>query len=280
MKLSVITINYNNIEGLQCTIDSTLAQTWQDFEWIIIDGGSTDGSRDLIEKTANECSNVTYWCSEPDKGVYNAQNKGISHANGEYMNFMNSGDTFYNERVLENVFSTEHDADIVYGDWMWSYPDRDLLAECPHKANMATFYYGNINHQAMFIRSAILKEEGYDENYKVYADWARWMKMACEGKTFEYVPYIICRFEMGGLSGLDSEQRRIEYEWVHDIPKPHIKAVLEDYNNLRYEYDRNAKDHRLQKVMAQIKDRPKLTKLFHLILAIFSSMISLIRKYD
>lgn len=89
MKLSIITINFNNRDGLQRTINSVLSQSFKDFEWIVIDGGSTDGSRNLLEIYKKYFS---YWCSEPDKGVYNAQNKGISVAKGEYMSFMNSGD--------------------------------------------------------------------------------------------------------------------------------------------------------------------------------------------
>ena len=89
MILSIITINYNNSDGLQRTIESVLSQTWTDFEWIVIDGGSTDGSLDIIKKHA---SHFSFWCSEPDTGIYNAMNKGITHAKGEYLNFMNSGD--------------------------------------------------------------------------------------------------------------------------------------------------------------------------------------------
>ena len=85
MKLSIITINYNNKEGLQRTIDSVIGQTWHDFEWIIIDGGSKDGSKELIEQYQQY---FAYWCSEPDKGVYNAMNKGIKHAQGEYLLFL------------------------------------------------------------------------------------------------------------------------------------------------------------------------------------------------
>ena len=91
MKFSIITINYNNVEGLRNTIKSVVNQTYTDYEFIIIDGGSTDGSVEVIKEYANI---ITYWVSEPDKGIYNAMNKGIEVANGEYLNFMNSGDCF------------------------------------------------------------------------------------------------------------------------------------------------------------------------------------------
>ncbi|RZJ43544.1 MAG: glycosyltransferase, partial [Chryseobacterium sp.] len=99
MKLTVLTINYNNKEGLIKTFESVRAQTWTEFEFIVIDGGSTDGGKALIEQN----DQIDYWVSEKDSGVYNAMNKGIKKANGDYIIFMNSGDYFYNEFVLEKV---------------------------------------------------------------------------------------------------------------------------------------------------------------------------------
>ena len=100
MKYSIITINYNNRDGLEKTIQSVINQTCQDFEFIIIDGGSTDGSVDIIKKYNDR---INYWVSEPDKGIYNAMNKGILQAHGEYLNFMNSGDCFFDNEVLNKV---------------------------------------------------------------------------------------------------------------------------------------------------------------------------------
>ena len=108
---SIITINYNNKDGLLKTIESVLCQTYKDFEFIVIDGGSTDGSREIIEKYAGH---IDYWVSEPDKGIYNAMNKGIKVAHGDYLNFMNSGDYFYNENVLNDTLAYLND-DIVSG---------------------------------------------------------------------------------------------------------------------------------------------------------------------
>ena len=114
MKLSIITVNLNNRDGLQKTIDSVICQTFRDFEWIVIDGGSTDGSKELIEQYADH---FAYWVSEPDKGIYNAMNKGIKVAKGEYLQFLNSGDSLWNETTLQGVvpfFSGT--TDIFYGD--------------------------------------------------------------------------------------------------------------------------------------------------------------------
>ena len=95
MKLSIITVNLNNRDGLQRTIDSVVSQTFTDYEWIVIDGGSTDGSRELIGQHQDR---FAYWCSEPDKGIYNAMNKGIAHAKGEWLQFLNSGAWLYSKQ--------------------------------------------------------------------------------------------------------------------------------------------------------------------------------------
>ena len=111
MTYSIITVNYNNYEGLRRTIKSVVCQTYKDYEYIIIDGGSTDGSAELIRQYTDH---LTFWVSEPDKGIYNAMNKGVAHANGEYLNFMNSGDCFYDENVLQTL-KAHLDSDIVEG---------------------------------------------------------------------------------------------------------------------------------------------------------------------
>lgn len=98
MKFSIITINYNNCEGLEKTIQSVIEQSYKGYEYIVIDGGSTDGSIDIIKKYE---PSITFWVSEKDSGIYNAMNKGIRHSTGEYLNFMNSGDTFYEPEVLK-----------------------------------------------------------------------------------------------------------------------------------------------------------------------------------
>lgn len=112
MKYSIITVNYNNKEGLRNTIESVIHQTYRDFEFIVIDGGSTDGSAEVLKEYDSQ---ITYWVSEKDKGIYNAMNKGIAKATGDYLNFMNSGDCFYDEGVLGRVARVETDADFIVG---------------------------------------------------------------------------------------------------------------------------------------------------------------------
>ena len=113
MKLSIITINLNNKADLQKTIDSIFTQTCKEFEWVIIDGGSTDGSVELIKETLQY---INYWVSEPDKGIYNAMNKGIKASHGEYLLFLNSGDYLYDSSVIHNVLPLLKDRDFYVGE--------------------------------------------------------------------------------------------------------------------------------------------------------------------
>lgn len=232
MKLSIITINYNNKEGLQKTIDSVVCQTWRDFEWIVIDGGSTDGSKELIEKYQQH---FAYWCSEPDKGVYNAMNKGIKHAKGEYLLFLNSGDVIFEASTLEKVFQKELIAkgDIVYGDCMTVENGTESLWTFPHRVDLEYFCYGNICHQGMFIKAYLLKNEGYDESYSLYADWARWIQLFIAGASFLYIPVVICGYEMGGMSSCNPEIGLKEYKKIVQLLPPDILQQILRKNDER-----------------------------------------------
>ena len=227
MKLSIITINYNNCDGLQRTIDSVICQTWRDFEWIVIDGGSTDGSKELIEEYQ---SHFSYWCSEPDKGVYNAMNKGIAKAKGEYLQFLNSGDCLYSSDVLQKVFGKERKADILYG-YMLVKGRNDF----GNKAMMKPVLYWNdfigntLPHQSTFTKKALFEKYGYyDESYKIVADAKMFIKSIVWEKTsYEFIPEKISLFEGGGISAskalYDERDVRLRNEMFP-------KMVVDDYH--------------------------------------------------
>ena len=208
MKLSIITINYNHLEGLKRTFQSVAVQSWRDFEWIVIDGGSTDGSREFIEGH-KDC--FSFWCSEPDNGVYHAMNKGIAKASGEYLNFMNSGDTFFDSSSLATVFSKGRTSDILYGAML--LPDGAL----DHGSMMKTelqwfdFYDNTLPHQASFIKRKLFDKVGfYDETYRISADWHFFAKaFVCYGASLEFIPSVLARFEGGGCSA-DSKIAEVE----------------------------------------------------------------------
>ena len=180
MKLSIITINYNNKTGFQKTIDSVVTQTWQDFEWVIIDGGSTDGSKELIVSVSEKIREKKlvqggfFWCSEIDDGIYNAQNKGILKAEGDYVLLLNSGDYLASPDVLSEVFS--HDMwkeDFILGNMIVHEEDGDYIWDIKEDALTARqFFYGTLPHPGTFIKRSLFDHFGlYDESFKICADW-------------------------------------------------------------------------------------------------------------
>lgn len=212
MILSIITINFNNKDGLQHTIDSVISQTSNEYEWIVIDGGSTDGSRELIERYAEH---LAYWCSEPDNGIYNAINKGIAHAHGDYLQFLNSGDSLYEATTLEQVSSTEHYGDILYGDAMCHYPDGSTLdKKYPDTVSLNYFKHDVINHQATFFRREVFDGHPYNEDYLIASDWAYCFEAVCRGLRFEHLNQTIVNYDNGGLSAQWSERQFREREEI------------------------------------------------------------------
>ena len=263
MKLSVITINYNNLSGLRKTADSVLAQTWRGFEWILIDGGSNDGSKEYIESIAAiPEANVSYWCSEPDNGVYNAMNKGIAKAKGNYLNFMNSGDVFFECKTLEKWKDKEIDGDIIYGDWIRRYSDHDEFIKPITDGLSALIYFVNICHQAMFIKKEKMID-GYDEKYKIFSDWRKWQELACAGVSFQYIPLKICIFE--AESGLSEKGRFVtcvneQLAILDDLPqelREHILRVRHLGQFQKYDV--------LERIFQLIDHRPIIEKFFSVI---------------
>jgi len=235
VKLSIITINYNNREGLQKTFDSVAPQSFKDYEWIVIDGGSTDGSRELIEQYANHFS---YWVSEPDKGVYNAMNKGIKVAKGEYINFMNSGDCFASPTILEEVFSTNHTADVLYGYMTRGTLDGEVNNQSMMKENLTwmDFYRDGLPHQATFIKRSLFDQFGlYDESLKAVSDWKFFVEAFVYHKaTSEFIPKKIAIYAEGGISDVigGEERKRVAKEL---FPRAMVETipVIEAYNRIQ-----------------------------------------------
>jgi len=168
-KLSIITINLNNKEGLRKTIKSVVSQTFTDYEYIIIDGSSTDGSVEIIEEYSN---NIEYWVSEPDSGIYYAMNKGINQAKGDYCLFLNSGDYFYNNAVCDMVFSCSPQEDIVYGDIVIDYGEMQEKKSSPDKVTLCHLFKDTLWHPVSFIKRKLFETVGlYDTSFLIAGDY-------------------------------------------------------------------------------------------------------------
>lgn len=201
MNLSIITINYNNIEGLRKTIDSVLAQKWKDYEWIIIDGGSTDGSKKLIEEVAAcPLSQISFWCSERDNGVYNAMNKGIKHSHGYYLNFLNSGDCYHEADTLAQVFNEKvNNADIIYGNYIKVVSENRDFRNQADVIPFSILLKWGYNHQSTFIKSSLFECDLYDENLRIVSDWKLFLKWHLQNKSFKHIDVIVCDFDGTGI---------------------------------------------------------------------------------
>lgn len=243
VKLSIITINYNNKNGLIKTFESINNQTWSDFEYIVIDGGSTDGGKDLIEKN----SKVNYWVSEKDSGVYNAMNKGIRKASGDYIIFMNSGDFFYDDTVLEKVQQRlTSDIDILYGDSVYFNDAGYRRVEVPPKKLTFSFFYsGGINHQAVFIKRKLFHDYFfYNEEYKICADWEFFIVAIClYNSTYKHLEETICYYDFSGISA-DPENLSIYHSEREITLNKYFSAFLEDLK-----FSQEARIKRIQQVM-------------------------------
>ncbi|MFT4072392.1 MAG: glycosyltransferase family 2 protein [Dysgonamonadaceae bacterium] len=200
MKLSIITINYNNKVGLQRTFSSVFCQTNKEMEYIVIDGGSVDGSTELIKENQDK---ISYWVSESDNGIYNAMNKGIRVANGEYLLFLNSGDNLYSENVLQECLSELTGEDVISGNL--EIKDENNLQSywaSPEKVGFSQFILQTICHPCTFIRKDAFEKYGfYDEHLRIVSDWKWFLLAFCKyNLTYKKLDFLISTFYLDGIS--------------------------------------------------------------------------------
>lgn len=229
MILTIITINLNNKKGLYNTINSIINQTNKEFEWIIIDGGSTDGSKELIEKYQ---SHVNYWVSEADKGIYNAMNKGIAKSHGKYLLFLNSGDWLYDNFVIEQTLPKLGDLDIYFGIEIRNKKKYEIkISEQNYVEDvLRSIICKIIPHQSTFIRSRLFKIYGnYDENFKYASDSIFFFKTVILGNAkVKKIDKIITFFEGNGTSSNNIETYLKELNLFLDS-FPRIKYLIDYY---------------------------------------------------
>lgn len=199
--LSIITVNYNNNKGLIATLNSIKNQRFASYEHIIIDADSSDGSKETIVAYSQKTSHLSYWVSEKDNGIYDGMNKGIEHASGEYLYFLNSGDCLLEDILLQIPFDgTQY----IYGNikvipvnekpWVWTYPDTfDTFFLASNK--------GWISQQACFIHHSLFANYQYDTNYKIISDWIHAVRsILFEKCSYKHIPLTIVEYDGGGES--------------------------------------------------------------------------------
>lgn len=272
--LSIITINLNNAKGLYKTIESVISQTSQDFEYIIIDGGSTDGSVDIIKSftiiepgiytpftdirkgsdlskvndieaeqksqitnpplrpvPSAPCSTpITYWISEPDRGIYHAMNKGIMGSKGEYCQFLNSGDCLANPTVTEKMLKNIPNCSIFYGNMVKQMPNGKMLRNKKIPADsFLTFFTGTLNHSPAYIKRSLFSKYGlYDENLRIVSDWKFFLiSIALNAEKVCYSDLDVTCFDMKGISNIEKELDTTERKKVLQEMFP--SSIITDY---------------------------------------------------
>lgn len=278
MRLSIITINRNNAAGLRKTMESVFMQTYRDIEYIVIDGGSTDSSVEVIKDYVNQLKIEDRklkidWISEPDKGVYNAMNKGIKRATGEYVYILNSGDCVAAPNTIErmvavlnslnaNSLNITENVPILLGNIVRVYENNkeyaplprvrdnrgidDRLTPRPMDVSMLTFYSGTVPQDAAFVRRELFEKYGYfDESLKICADWKLYLNMiALGGIRPMHVDIDVVLFDMSGISNTNNELRLAERRAYLEEVLP--SSVLKDYDAFAFpiqQYKRLKKHH-------------------------------------
>lgn len=268
MRLSIVTINYNNAEGLKKTLASVAAQSYRDIEHIIIDAASTDGSVEVIKEYAQRVNseegrvNSVVWSSEPDKGIYDGMNKGIRKATGDYIQILNSGDILASDDVTARMVAalTDQKIGILYGNMIRDYGNgmlsKDVCLGDRAKSResralevewtMDDFIKGTVNHDPTYIHRSLYEKYGlYDENLKICSDW-KWFVNAVVfgGEKLYYVPIDVTIFDTTGISETNLEFR--EKERHTELEKMLPAAILKDYDRYHFpieQYKRLKKYH-------------------------------------
>jgi glycosyltransferase involved in cell wall biosynthesis len=265
MKLSIVTINYNNAEGLRKTLASVAEQTYRDIEHIIVDAASTDGSVDVIKEYVFSnpygdpfTKHVIKWVSEKDNGIYNGMNKGLRMATGSYIEILNSGDVLAASDVTERmvkVLEKEKYPAILYGNMLKSYDGETIINRDTCGNGMYTpesflyFYKGTLNHDCAYIRRDLFDKYGlYNEEMKICSDWEWYVKaIALGGEKAIYTDIDVTIFDMNGVSESHGKNAElIKKERREFLEKILPATVLHDYDEYSFpmrQYQRLRKHH-------------------------------------
>jgi glycosyltransferase involved in cell wall biosynthesis len=226
--LSVVTINYNNKDGLLKTVTSIVSQTYNQFEYIIIDGGSTDGSKEIIEQYKNK---IHYAVSEKDAGIYNAMNKGILAARGKYMLFINSGDVLFEPTTLAACIPhLQGDTGFVYGNTFFDKAGNKTFVNYPDKLSFSFFLTDSLCHQSTFIKRELFANSLYNETAKIVSDWEFFVVKICkENKSYQHINITVSVFDVSGAS---SEQLHFNKAERNAVIEKYFPAFAADYEHI------------------------------------------------
>jgi glycosyltransferase involved in cell wall biosynthesis len=227
MKISIITVNLNNGDGLEKTIQSVLQQQYANIEYIVIDANSQDRSKDILKKYE---AKINYWVSEPDNGIYNAMNKGIKVATGKYLLFLNSGDCLASIQSISSLISINTQSDIIYGNLKVQNGMDCFTKYYPTALSFKYFMDESLPHPATAISKNLLTQLGlYNEELKIVADWEFLMNAIClNGASYHHVNEVIAIFNLDGISSNPKNKGLIQQERTTVLNK-YYSLFLPDY---------------------------------------------------
>jgi len=222
LKVTIVTVTYNAEDILEDTILNIINQDYRNIEFIIIDGGSTDATLEIIEKYKEK---IDYFKSEPDKGIYDAMNKAIDVATGEWINFMNAGDSFVDlNTVSSSMKKLAYDTDVLYGNHYYIDGDKKELRKSDIKKVYSDITF---NHQSMFYKTSVIKEYKFDESFKIVADCEMHLKAYKDGKNFQYLNMPVANFLAGGINNKFRINTIIEFIHALALHIPKDKDIRE-----------------------------------------------------
>lgn len=214
MKVSIITINYNNSVGLERTLRSVRSQSFSDFEHVVIDGGSNDNSVDIIRSYGDHLS---FWVSEPDGGIYNAMNKGVANSNGEYCLFLNSGDVLCDDNSLYRICRNAFCEDVVAANLMVDNSVKGANIP-PDKISLEYFLATSLPHPSTLIKRELLLALPYKENYKIVSDWIFFFEaLVINCKSFRHINDYLSVFYTDGVSGNKQRARAEQVQFLNEV---------------------------------------------------------------
>ncbi|WP_299684318.1 glycosyltransferase family 2 protein [uncultured Dokdonia sp.] len=272
MKISIITINYNNANGLKKTLESVACQTYTDIQHVIVDGNSTDGSKDVLQDYGFAS---TIKISEPDTGIYNAMNKGIRNASGDYLLFLNSGDSLRSESSITSMVPVlKGGKDMYYGDLAMQSETSEKIRKYPDTLSFYYFFHaGSLPHPSLFFKNTLFKTVGlYKEKFKIVADWDYYVNaLFNHNATYEHVAIIVSNFDTYGISSTSEHQKVVAEEREMSL-RDNFTRFYSDYEELQVL--KKEKHSRLIKAMLRISKNKYAFKIF----TIFTKMLSRILK--
>lgn len=226
-KISIVTVNLNNASGLEATIKSVLLQKYDEIEFVIVDGDSSDESKNIISKYSH---NIQQFVCGKDKGIYDAMNKGLTIATGDYVLFLNSGDTFFCDDVLEKLLEGGENSDIIYGNLMVLAGNSLTERLYPEKLTFRYFLSDSLPHPASLVKKALFHTVGFFfDDLKIVADWAFFiLAIAKYNYSYKHVPIIVANFDFHGISSQVKNLKIIETERTK-ILKKYFSLFLDDY---------------------------------------------------